>query len=130
MPGEERFNQAVLGLLLVRLGGDGKARIRMLPQERHLNAQDVIHGGTILSLIDVAMFGGADVLIGEGIGRGLTIELSTQFLGPGHPDRPLDAVVEVTRETGRMIFTRGMVVQGDVSVATFSGILRKVSPRR
>ena len=40
----------------------------------------------------------------------------------------LDAVVEVLRETGRLMFLRGQVVQGeddDHIVAAFSGLIRK-----
>jgi acyl-coenzyme A thioesterase PaaI-like protein len=55
----------------------------------------------------------------------VTLELSTQFVGAGKVDRPLDAVVELVRETGRMMFLRGMVVQEDDTVASFSGIVRK-----
>jgi len=55
--------------------------------------------------------------------------VSTQFVGGGDPARPLDAVTEVVRETGKLVFVRGMVEQeGDV-VASFSGIVRKMQPR-
>ena len=117
-------------MLLVRLDDDRHARVRMFPEMRHRNAGDVVHGGTVLGLVDVAMFAGAGLLIEDGIGRGVTVEVSAHFLGPGDPERPLDAVVEVTRETGRMVFTRGMIVQDDDAVASFSGILRKVTPKR
>ena len=43
----------------------------------------------------------------------------------------LDAVVEIVRETGRLIFLRGLVLQGaDDShlVASFTGTVRKPSP--
>ncbi|MGB3165898.1 MAG: PaaI family thioesterase [Alteraurantiacibacter sp.] len=120
----------MLGLLLVRLDDERHARVRMFPQMHHRNAGDVIHGGTILGLVDVAMFAGSGLLIEDGIGRGVTVEVSAQFLGPGDPERPLDAVVEVTKETGRMVFTRGLIVQEGDTVASFSGILRKVTPKR
>jgi hypothetical protein len=41
---------------------------------------------------------------------------------------PLDALVEVMRETKRLVFLRGTVVQGagdEHLVSTFSGIVRK-----
>ena len=59
----------------------------------------------------------------------MTLELSTQFIGAGRPDEPLDAVVEVLRETGRMLFLRGDVVQDDRLVAAFSGLVRKASKK-
>ena len=42
---------------------------------------------------------------------------------------PLDAVTQIMRETGSLVFVRGDVVQGESSVAAFSGIVRKMRPR-
>ena len=60
----------------------------------------------------------------------VTLELSSQFIGAGKPGVPLDAVVEVLRETKRLVFLRGTVVQGkddEHLIASFSGIVRKPS---
>ena len=38
-------------------------------------------------------------------------------------------MTEIVRETGRMVFLRGQVVQEDHVVASFSGIVRKLSSR-
>jgi hypothetical protein len=59
----------------------------------------------------------------------VTLELSTQFVGGGNPQRPMDAVTEIVRETGKLVFIRGMVVQEEDTVASFSGIVRKMQPR-
>ena len=67
--------------------------------------------------------------IGSGnAGPSVTIELSTQFVGGGDPTRPLDAVCEIVRETGSLVFVRGEVVQEAEAVASFSGIVRKMKP--
>ena len=52
-----RYNGTVLGKMLVRSEGDGKARLRMFPEHRHSNLRDAVHGGVTLGFIDVAMFG-------------------------------------------------------------------------
>ena len=60
----------------------------------------------------------------------MTLDLSTQFVGGGRLDEPLDAVVEQVRETGRLIFLRGLVVQGpgdEHIVLSFAGTIRKAS---
>jgi acyl-coenzyme A thioesterase PaaI-like protein len=68
-------------------------------------------------------------MIGHGdAGPSVTVELSTQFVGPGDPAMPLDAVTEITQETGRMMFARGQCVQGDRVVTSYSGIVRKMRP--
>ena len=114
--------------MLVRLDDPQLARVRIIPGEIHLNVNGVIHGGAIASLIDVALFAGSTMILGYNQVHAVTVELNTHFLTPGDPKRPLDALVEVVRETGKMIFSRGKVVQDDNVVASYAGILRKFSP--
>jgi uncharacterized protein (TIGR00369 family) len=124
---ETRFNHAVMGPMLIRLEGD-KCRVRMTPERKHSNLQDMIHGAVTLALIDISLFAGMRTLTDNEGARAVTLELSTQFIGAGRMEEPLDAVVEVLRETGRMVFMRGQVEQGDHLVASFSGLVRK-APR-
>lgn len=125
---DTRFNGAVMGRLLTRKEGD-KCRLRMMPERRHTNLQEMIHGAVTLSLIDISLFAAMRTLGSGDAGMAVTLELSTQFIGAGKPGMPLDSVVELVRETGRMMFLRGMVEQEDHCVASFSGIVRK-SPRK
>ncbi|QQN73568.1 PaaI family thioesterase [Croceicoccus sp. YJ47] len=122
----DEYNQVVLGPMHARREGES-ARVRMVPQDRHLNLNRVIHGGIILGFADVAIFAGASTVLDKDFLGGATVELNTQFVGPGDGNAPLDAVVEVVRETGRMVFARGLMVQGDATIASFSGIFRKPS---
>jgi len=124
---ETRFNHAVMGPMLIRLEGD-KCRVRMTPERKHSNLQDMIHGAVTLALIDISLFAGMRTLTDNEGARAVTLELSTQFIGAGQMDEPLDSVVEVLRETGRMVFMRGQVEQGKHLVASFSGLVRK-APR-
>jgi acyl-coenzyme A thioesterase PaaI-like protein len=123
-----RYNTAVIGDMQVRREGD-QCRLRMFPERRHTNLGDNIHGAVTLGLIDIALFATMH-LVGHGdAGPSVTVELSTQFVGAGDPEKPLDAVSEIVRETGRMLFLRGQAVQGDDVVASYSGIVRKMKPR-
>ncbi|MCX9147655.1 PaaI family thioesterase [Erythrobacter sp. WG] len=126
---ETLFNGAVMGKLITRVDADGKARLRMFPERRHENLSGVIHGAIILSLIDISLFVTMHTIGTGNAGPSVTLELSTQFVGGGDPKRPLDAVTEIVRETGKLVFVRGMVVQEDETVASFSGIVRKMLPR-
>ena len=88
----------------------------------------LLHGGALLGFIDMAMFAacrGFGVLTA---GAAVTLDLSTQFMGGATIDKPVEAQVELLRETGRMLFVRGIVVQDDAKIAAFSGTLRKSSP--
>jgi uncharacterized protein (TIGR00369 family) len=113
-----------IGKLLVRADGRGRARCRMFPDKRHSNLGNVVHGGAILTFIDMCLFAGGR-LAGANVAYAVTLDLNTQFLSPGRLDMALDAEVELLRETGRLAFFRGRLVQEEDVVASFSGALRK-----
>lgn len=118
-----RYN-GFLGKLIVRIE-DGKARVRMFPERVHTNLQDSIHGGTTLGFIDVSLFAASRMFGLIEAGTAVTLDLSTQFIGSGRMGEPLDAEVELLRETRRLIFMRGLVVQSETIVASFAGTIRK-----
>ena len=129
---DTRFNAQTMGHMLVRKDSDSLCRVRMFPERRHTNLLDMVHGAITLALMDVALFASMRLLLGGDAGGSVTLELTSQFIGAGKPGVPLDAVVEVLRETKRLVFLRGTVVQGEadeVLVASFSGIVRKPSVR-
>ena len=121
------FNREVIGTLLVRDEGGGVARTRLFPAPRMGNVHGMVHGGVISALADATLFAGPGVLTGQDLGASVTVELSVQFIGAGKMDEPLDALVSILRETGKMIFAQGRIVQGDNTVAGFSGIIRKIA---
>jgi uncharacterized protein (TIGR00369 family) len=123
-----RFN-SLLGKMIVRRDGE-IARVRIFPGRVHTNLLDGIHGGVTLALADVALFVGAGLLGGAAANDGVTLDLSMQFIGVGKAGQPLDADVELLRETGRLVFLRGIIHQSHGKVAAFSGTLRKASNRK
>ena len=106
---------------------DGTARTRLFPTTHHTNINGTIHGGIVTALADATLFAGPSLLTGENLAPSVTVELSVQFTGAGDPDRPLDGIVTILRETGRMLFAQGRIVQGVQTIAGFSGILRKIA---
>lgn len=125
LPDPNRFN-AFLGPISVR-AEDGVARVRMQPQEQHSNLRGHMHGGALLGFIDVALFAAARGLGVLTVGTAMTLDLSTQFIAGADISRPVEARVEVLRETGRLLFLRGLVVQDDATIASFLGTVRKPS---
>ena len=129
-----RFN-AFIEPLSVRLespteDGRPRARVRMLPTRKHSNLGDNVHGAVTLALVDIALFAASHQFGSLEAGHSVTLDLSTQFVGAGRVGEPLDAIVEQVRETGRLIFLRGLVVQGERDehiVLTFAGTIRKAS---
>lgn len=119
-----RFN-TLLGDLAIHCAEDGRIHMRMQSGQHLSNLVDGLHGGALLSFIDVALFIGPMARGDEGALGGATIDLSTQFVAPADLVRPLDLILEVVRETGRMRFLRGIVEQGGDMIASFIGTVRK-----
>ena len=122
-----RFN-SLFGPFLMRVE-DGIARVRMTPRHEHSNLSDNIHGGALLGFIDIALFAASR---GFGLieaGTAVTLDLSVQFIGGGKIGGAIEAQVEVLRETGRLLFLRGLVVQDEATIAGFSGTIRKPTRR-
>jgi uncharacterized protein (TIGR00369 family) len=118
-----RYN-SFLGPMLVKVEA-GIACVRMTPERRHSNLRDNVHGGAMLGFIDVALFAASRSFELITAGSAVTLDLSVQFIGGGRIGEPLEAQVELLKETGRLLFLRGLVVQGDEKVASFSGTIRK-----
>ena len=126
--GPRRFN-AFLEPIQVR-AEDGIARVRMLPRPEHSNLREAVHGGALLGFIDVALFAAARGLGVLDAAGAVTLDLSAQFFGAGAIGVPREARVELLRETGRLLFLRGLVVQeGEPVIASFTGTLRKMGGR-
>ena len=126
---QERFNH-ILGPLRVRTEGEGKARCRIIPDRRLSNYGNSVHGGALLGFIDISLFAGAYACGARSAADGVTLDCAVQFLSPGRLDEPLDAVVELLRETGRLLFLRGIVEQSQGNVAAFSATVRKLVTAR
>nr|WP_269142199.1 PaaI family thioesterase [Sphingomonas sp. IC-11] len=127
MRNSDRYN-TFLGDMVVRVE-DGVCRVRMLPERRHSNLGNNVHGGAMLGFIDVALFAAARSFGLITAGTAVTLDLNTHFMGAGTIGEPLEARVELLRETGRLLFMRGLVVQGESPVAEFSGTIRKPTKR-
>lgn len=125
MKDTRRFNAHVMGKLITRLEDNGLVRLRMFPELKHTNLLDIVHGAATLALIDISLFTCGHMLGLKGMAGSVTLDLSTQFIGGGYPNRPLDSVVEVLKETKRLVFLRGLVEQDDHKVAAFSATIRK-----
>ena len=123
-----RFN-SFIEPLYVRVE-DAIARVRMMPRHQHSNMRGAVHGGALLGFMDVALFAASRGFGVLSAGGAVTLDLSAQFIGAGQVDQPLEARIELLRETGRMLFLRGLIVQDDTpTIASFTGTLRKMDAR-
>ena len=94
--------------------GKGTARLSM-PVEPHLrNSLGTVHGGAIMSLLDVALCTAARTLHPESIGV-VTIDLSTSFIGGGSGAK-LFAEARVMRDGRSMSFVEAEAKNDDGSL--------------
>jgi len=100
--------------ILTETLGEGSARLS-LPIEAHLtNSIGTVHGGVILSLLDVALCTAARTLHPDSLGV-ITIDLSTSFIGGGSGARLL-AEARVLKNGRSMIFVEGEAKNEDGSL--------------
>ena len=113
------------GVLLFRPEGSG-ARMRMFPTARHLNNGGSIHGGAVMSFIDMALFAGMRCA-GINDGHYVTLDCATHFIARGKIDTPLDAVVRLVGQTkGGHVFLQGHCEQDGQPTHSFTGTLKRI----
>ena len=128
LPANGRFHQAICPLI-VRAEGERRGRCRMWVEESHLNLGGAMHGGAILGFVDMALYV-AGFAAGADTAHAVTLDCHVQFVSPARAGAPLDAELELIRETGRLIFLRGLAEQEDRIVASFTATLRKGRPQQ
>lgn len=113
---------------------NGQARVALDLQPRHLNSWEVAHGGVIMALLDVAM-----AVAGCGndpeAGGGVTVEMKTSFLQPGHAGARLIATGTAFHRSTTMAFCEGEVRDQDdrllaKAIGTFKTIARRDVAKR
>ena len=100
--------------ILTETLGQGQARLS-LPIEPYLtNSLGTVHGGVIMSLLDVALCTAARTLHPESVGV-VTIDMSTSFIGGGSGER-LFAEARVMKDARTMSFVEAEAKNEDGSL--------------
>lgn len=95
-------------------------RFVFVAAEKHMNSAGSLHGGMLMSFLDVAMSRTSRLVTGAP--RCSTVSLSADFVGPGRLDDTVEARIRVTRRTRTMVFLSGEVVAGERMLATATGL--------
>ncbi|MFQ3595197.1 MAG: PaaI family thioesterase [Sphingomonadaceae bacterium] len=93
---------------------------------RHANGLGFLHGGFLMAFVDVAMF--ATIRHMLELQAAVTLQASTDFLGPGAIGKVLEGRGRIVKETGKLVWVAGTLTQdeGETLVAQWHGLLRKV----
>jgi uncharacterized protein (TIGR00369 family) len=119
---------AATGKLLFRADGPARGIARMNVEPRHLNLGGSIHGGAVMSFIDMALFA-AGRCAGMSEGQYVTLDLTTHFVARGRAGLPLEAHVELVRQTRSLAFLQGVVRQEGEACYSFTGTLKRLRER-
>jgi uncharacterized protein (TIGR00369 family) len=125
--GWELVDRTGFGDLAGPLWRNGDAIFGFVAAKKHLNFNDVVHGGMLATLVDQAM--GMTALRATGDKRHATIELSVQFVGAVRLGEFVVADCEVVRLTRSIIFMRSKVTVGTRTVAIASGVWKIAGER-
>ena len=116
------------GRLLFKPDGPGRGLCRMYPDESHLNMGGSIHGGAVMSFIDMSLFAGGRCS-GMAEGHYVTLDCSTRFIARGRIGLPLDAHIRLIRQTrGGLVFLAGHCEQDGNPCYDFTGTLKRIRP--
>ena len=94
--------------------GEGNATLSLPIEEQITNSFGTVHGGAIMSLLDVALCTAARSLHPDSIGV-VTIDMSTSFIGGGKGER-LVADARVLKNGRSTIFVEGEARNADGSL--------------
>ncbi|MGE0828797.1 MAG: PaaI family thioesterase [Hyphomonadaceae bacterium] len=109
-----------------RVEADGAAVSGFDPQPHHLNSAGALHGGCLMSFADFAIFSIAYNRLDGSVLNAVTLTLNCEFVGAGDLSGRLLARGDVLRETRGLVFARGLITQGERTLLSFSGTLRKL----
>ena len=118
-----------IGPLHYRDAGNEVVQVRMMPTPLMLNMGGSIHGGAVMTFIDMAIFAGGPI-VGRAAGHYVTLDCATHFIARTMPHEPLDAFVRMVGQTkGGMVFMAGHCEQGGTTTHSFTGTLKKIRDR-
>jgi uncharacterized protein (TIGR00369 family) len=115
------------GPFYCRRSSDGARLCAFRATRNHLNCNNVVHGGCLMTFADFALFWIAyDELQSAGA---VTVSFSSEFIDSAREGDLVEAAGEVLRSTRSMIFARGLISSGPRPLLSFSAILKKSTPR-
>ncbi len=114
------IKQAGFGDLAGPIWRHGDARFGFVVEAKHLNFNNVLHGGMLSTLADQAM--GMTALRANANKPHATIELNVQFVGAVRLNEFVEAHCEIVRMTRAIIFMQCKLVVGTRVVGTATGV--------
>ena len=107
---------------------DGRIRCAFRAEAKHMNGGGFMHGGCMMTFADYALFAIAWKDLNESYA--VTVSLNSEFISSGAVGDLVEATGEVVKAGGSLIFVRGTLTTAGRPLMTFSGVIKKVKPRK
>ena len=114
------------GPLHWRRRDDGGNHFVMMAQSRHCNRHGIVHGGLMMTMIDLTMVVAAKQNRTEML---VTVSLNTEFVDSGRSGDLIEGIGELVRRTRSLAFVRGRIFTGERTLLTASAVLKLIRPR-
>ena len=102
---------------------DGIQHFVLKSEARHCNRHEIVHGGLMMTMIDLAMVVAAKETWDEQL---VTVSLNSEFVDAGRAGDLIEANGELVRRTGSMAFVRGRVYVGERTLLSSSAVLKRM----
>ena len=109
-----------------KVDGDGRHSFLLQAEDRHCNSHGVLHGGLLMTMIDLALVAVAKRTPDE---RYVTVSLNVDFMAAGRHGDVIEAQGECLRRTRSMAFVRGQITCGDRTLISANSVLKAIKPR-
>ena len=120
--------ETLVGPYYFRPLADGGYECATVLQTHHHNGHGVAHGGALMTFADFALFAlSRDHLRGE---PAVTASFNGEFIGPAKAGDTVICRGEVLRAGKSLVFTRGLLSVAGEPVFAFSGVIKRLPPRR
>ena len=116
----------VAGPFFWKARADGGHHFVLMTEARHCNRHGIVHGGLMMTMIDLTMVVSAKSHETEQL---VTVSLNAEFIAAGQEGEIVEADGELVRRTRSLAFVRGRVFVGDRTLLTASAVLKPLKPR-
>lgn len=104
---------------------DGSDHLVLRAESRHCNTHGIVHGGLMMTMIDLALVAVAKTDPGD---KFVTVSLNSEFLSSGREGDLIEARGTLTRKGRSLSFVQGQVTAGDRILLTASAVMKPIGP--
>ncbi len=105
---------------------DGVHRFTLAAEARHCNRHAIVHGGLMMTMIDLAMVVAAKRDWDEQL---VTVSLNSEFVSAGREGELIEAEGELVHRGGSLAFVRGRVFVESRTLLAASAVLKALRPK-